>query len=58
MIVYNYTSKPVFINVGVVPDPYGGPGHGEITILLPPNGEGGLDLKAYGIMTKEEKLAK
>lgn len=54
MIIYNTTNEPVFINFGVIADPLGGPGRGEVICCLHPNCEGAIDLKAYGLMTKEE----
>ena len=54
MIVYNYNKKPIFIHIGAIADPDGGPGRGETTLLLPPNAEGGIDLSCFNILTKDE----
>jgi hypothetical protein len=54
VIVYNYGKKPIFINVGIIANPNGGPGSGETTLYLPPDANGGIDLACFGILTKEE----
>lgn len=54
MVVYNTTSKPIFICTKFRVDPDGGPGIQETTYLIAPGS--GIELNAIGLKTKEQVL--
>ena len=56
MIVYNTTSKPIFIVVAWEPSVGGGPAIQKTTICVGP--EQGVDLACYGLKTKKEMVKK
>jgi len=50
-VYYNHSNKVIFITAGVIPDPLGGPGKGEVTYSIVPGD--GIDLSILGL--KREK---